>query len=160
MRALLADINSCTSKQTGGKKAHVIEANANRRRTGRIECVIFGRVIIKVCDVQRGGRMKSLCRFRYSNRLGFNMGQGTQCRPVGLCCVTVLRMRPRNLKLEEHRSATDGSKDRRAAFRLEGVEGSRRKQAEIKNKIIGGVKKKKKKKGNFSCQAQVYFPCA
>lgn len=54
----------------------------------------------------------------------------------------VLRMQPHNLKLEEHRSTTDGSKDRQAAFELEGVEVSRRKQAEIKNKTIGGVKKK------------------
>lgn len=50
-------------------------------------------------------------------------------------------------------------KDRQAAFGLEGEEGSRRKQAEIKNKTIGGVKKKKER-GNFSCQALVYFPCA
>lgn len=87
VRALLADINSCTSKQTG-EKAHIIEASANRRHIGWMECVIFCQVIFKVCDVRREAGMKSLCHLLNPHRPGFIKAPWSRCpsgRPCRLC---------------------------------------------------------------------------
>lgn len=85
--------------------------------------------------------MKSLCHFLFSsNRLGFDSRTRSRERAsaVRSAAPAPSGVRPRNLELEEHRSTMDGSKDVQAALGCGGVEGSRREQAEIKNKTIGG----------------------